>query len=202
MNKQYKYIALYRYFEELEKDYIKLTYEDIERIIGFKLPKSAYEYKQYWYPSETHIITQSWVENEWKITNVVLGAYVEFKRLNNKSNISKDTRVVKYKIEVYLAEELISSIVEEVTKLGACNVGAYDHIASYYQIEGCWRPLEHSTPVTGRKNCVNYGKEYKLELRCDEMNIDTVLKKIIEIHPYEQPLINVIRLDNHRFDFL
>ncbi|WDV44066.1 divalent cation tolerance protein CutA [Clostridiaceae bacterium M8S5] len=199
MNKQYKYIELYRYFKELDADYIKMTYDDIEKIIGFQLPKSAYEYKPYWHPSETHTITRSWQENNWKMINVVLGEYIEFKK-SDKCEL--DFNKVVYKIEVYLSKDIINNVVDQVTKLGACSVGAYDHIASYYEIEGCWRPLDNSSPFSGKKNQINYGKEYKLELRCNEKCIDKVLKKIVEIHPYEQPLINVIRLENHRLSFL
>jgi len=104
-----------------------------------------------------------------------------------------------YKLEIYLPKDIIPTILEAVTKLGACRVGDYDHVASYYEIEGCWRPLEASEPLTGEKNTVNYGKEYKLEIRCEETYVKSVLQKIRELHPYEEALINVIRLDNDRF---
>jgi len=113
--------------------------------------------------------------------------------------MEKETIVV-YKIEIYLSKDLIGQMLEEVTKLGACRVGNYDHVASYYEIEGCWRPLDDSIPVTGDKNVVNYGKEYKLEIRCEELYIRDVLKKIREVHPYDEALINVIRLENHNFE--
>lgn len=97
-------------------------------------------------------------------------------------------------------KELINQMLEEVTKLGACKVGNYDHVASYYEIKGCWRPLDGSTPVTGDQNIVNYGKEYKLEIRCEEQYVREVLKRIREIHPYDEALINVLKLENHNFE--
>ena len=105
-----------------------------------------------------------------------------------------------YKLEVYLSKELIPMMLEDVTKLGACKVNNYDHVASYYEIEGCWRPLDDSSPETGEKNIVNYGKEYKLEFRCEEPYVRGVLSKIREIHPYDEALINVIKLENHIFE--
>jgi len=107
--------------------------------------------------------------------------------------------LIQYKIEVYLPKEEIENIISAASKLGACKIGNYDHVASYYQIEGCWRPLEESSPVTGEKNEVNFGSEYKLELRCEETHIRKVINKIREIHPYEEALINIIRLENHLF---
>jgi hypothetical protein len=76
----YKYDLLMNYFEKLKVDKVILTYDEIEKIIGFKLPKSAYQYTAYWGVSKTHTITRSWVENGWKKTDLKLGEYVEFTR--------------------------------------------------------------------------------------------------------------------------
>lgn len=196
MTRTYKYQALYSYFEQMNLNYVKLTYQEIENILGFKLPDSAYEYIAYWHPSKTHTICRSWVENGFKMVHVSLENYVEFERIEAvKSSLPK-----VYKIEVYLSKDLIPKIIEETTRLGAGKVGGYDHVASYYEIEGCWRPLGESPPFTGEKNQVNYGKEYKLELRCEEIYVRNVLKRIREIHPYEEALINVIRLENYKFE--
>lgn len=196
MSKEYKYLELMQFFSQQEKRYIKLSYDEIEKIIGFKLPESSYTYSAYWHPSETHTICKSWTENNYKMIHVSLGKYVEFEKIK----ISNNSLSVTYKIEVYLAKFLIPKIIEEVTILGAGRVGNYDHVASYYEIEGCWRPLSDSTPFSGDKNQVNYGKEYKLEIRCEEKYIKKVLKKIREIHPYDEALINVIKLENHKFE--
>jgi len=55
----YKYELLMKYFEDLKEDKVILTYDKIEEIVGFKLPKSAYQYSAYWGVSETHTITRS-----------------------------------------------------------------------------------------------------------------------------------------------
>ncbi len=194
--KSYKYQDLQNFFSKSNESYLKLTFQEIESIIGFKLPESAYKYEAYWYPSETHTICKSWTENGWKVISVKIGEYIEFQN----TELNFDSKIVQYKIEVYLSEDLIDDMITEATKLGACKIGDYDHIASYYEIKGCWRPLENSQPFTGEKNIVNYGSEYKLELRCEEKNVKSVLKRIREIHPYEEALVNVIRLENHLFE--
>ncbi|MTK13320.1 MAG: hypothetical protein F8N39_14915 [Clostridiaceae bacterium] len=76
----YKYELLMKYFESLHGNKVILTYDELEKIIGFKLPKSAYQYNAYWRESKTHTITRSWIENRWKITELKLGKYVEFTR--------------------------------------------------------------------------------------------------------------------------
>ncbi|MBI9011023.1 MAG: cytochrome C biogenesis protein [Clostridiales bacterium] len=109
-------------------------------------------------------------------------------------------QTIYYKLELYLSKDLIPEMIELATSLGACEYDRYDHVASYYEIEGCWRPSERSNPVTGEKNTVNYGKEYKLELRCKEQYVKAVLGALRKKHPYEEAVIHVIRLDNHLFE--
>jgi len=108
--------------------------------------------------------------------------------------------VKEYKIEVLLPKEYIEPILKAVSVLGACKVGNYDHVATFYEIEGCWKPGSESSPVTGVKNEVNYGKEYKLEFRCEESKVKDVVSEINRIHPYDEVLINVIELVNYKFD--
>lgn len=74
----YKYELLMKYFKKLDSNKVLLTYDDIEKIIGFKLPKSAYQYNAYWGASKTHTITRSWIENGWKVTELKVGKFVEF----------------------------------------------------------------------------------------------------------------------------
>jgi len=78
----YKYELLMKYFENLKEEKVILTYDNIENIIGFKLPKSAYQYSAYWVVSDTHTITRSWLENGWKKTGLKLGKYVEFTKVD------------------------------------------------------------------------------------------------------------------------
>lgn len=105
-----------------------------------------------------------------------------------------------YKFEVFLPEEYIEAVLDKAAQLGACRVGDYEHVASYYEVKGSWKPNENSKPVNGVKNEINYGSEYKLEFRCPEDKVREVLQSIRKVHPYEEALINVIRLDNDLFE--
>ena len=107
---------------------------------------------------------------------------------------------VYYKLEIYLSKALIPEMIEIANSIGACSYDQYDHVAACYEIEGCFRPLEDAKPVTGTKNTINYGKEYKLEIRCKEEYVKEVLKSLRDKHPYEEAVIHVIRLDNHLFE--
>ena len=102
-----------------------------------------------------------------------------------------------FKIEIYTPEKYIHEIIEEANELGACKVGDYDYVSSYYEINGSFRPLEGSDPYSGEKDKINLLKEYKIEIRCEEKKLKKVVNKIKEIHPYEEPVINIIKLYNY-----
>ena len=52
MPKGDKFIALTAYLEKCGKDEIKMSFSEIERIIGFRLSDSAYTYPAQWSNSE------------------------------------------------------------------------------------------------------------------------------------------------------
>ena len=75
-----KYIGLYNFFIVSENDTEILSYQEIEKIIGDKLPKSAYEYSAWLQYSKTHTATLSWINAGWTIEKLELGKQVTFKK--------------------------------------------------------------------------------------------------------------------------
>jgi len=77
-----KYSGLEEYLKH--KVEIILTYAEIEKIIGDKLPPSAYTDRTWWgnttNPSRTH--AQSWLNSGWKIKSVELGNKITLIRLH------------------------------------------------------------------------------------------------------------------------
>ncbi len=104
-----------------------------------------------------------------------------------------------YKIEVFIPEEHTEALRKAVNEAGACKVGNYDNVFSYSTIKGFWRPLPGSSPVTGEKDKINFGSEVKTEFLCPEENIEKVLSAIMNVHPYEEPVVNIIQTANHIF---
>jgi len=111
----------------------------------------------------------------------------------------KSMGVEEFKLEIYVPEEYIVSLRNALNKVGACKVGDYDNVVSITKVRGYWRPLENSTPFNGEKNEVNEGTECKIEIRCKNQYVEEALRVIKEIHPYEEPLINVIPIMNSYF---
>ena len=61
MPKGDKFIALTAYLEKCGKDKIKMTFSEIEKIIGFKLSDSAYTYPAQWANSESQSFAFGWL---------------------------------------------------------------------------------------------------------------------------------------------
>jgi hypothetical protein len=53
----------------------RLSFAEIERILGFKLPKSAYEHEAWWANNATgHSHARAWLDAGWRTENVDLAA--------------------------------------------------------------------------------------------------------------------------------
>ncbi|MGE6261133.1 cytochrome C biogenesis protein [Heyndrickxia sporothermodurans] len=100
------------------------------------------------------------------------------------------------KIEVLLPEEYINKLREELNNSGFLTVGNYDNVVSYSFVHGYWRPLHESTPFSGKKGEISFGTECKMEFRCSYTNVHEVKDIIHKLHPYEEPIINVMPLLN------
>lgn len=103
------------------------------------------------------------------------------------------------KLEVYLPRTFVEPIWEALHEIGAGVVGNYDHVVSFAPVEGAWRAKENANPYAGTAGDLSYGNEYKLEIRCPYNQVKKAIKIIRELHPYEEPLINVLPLLNNLF---
>jgi hypothetical protein len=86
-----------------------------------------------------------------------------------------------------------------LAKIGVGRIGNYDHCMAMYLVQGSFRPLEGANPFEGKVGEINEGTEYKMEINCKRKLIEEAIKIIKSVHPYEEPLINVIPLANHLF---
>jgi hypothetical protein len=104
------------------------------------------------------------------------------------------------KIEIYVPEEYVIKLRDGLNSINACRVGNYDNCISIVNVRGYWRPLEGSNPFNGEVGEICEGNECKVEVRCKSEYIKDALKVIRKIHPYEEPVINVIPIINDLFE--
>jgi len=82
--KKPKYEPLKKYFESLNDKKVKLTYEEIENIIGGKLPTSSYKYSIFW-SNGGQYQDYAWLEAGWIVKKVVLSKYIIFEKLDESN---------------------------------------------------------------------------------------------------------------------
>ncbi len=89
---------------------------------------------------------------------------------------------------------------DEVRKVlgdaGAGIIGNYSYCSITESCIGSFKGNDNSNPYIGEKNKLQYVTEEKIEVQCDINIVQEVLRKVREIHPYEEPAIDIIPLIN------
>lgn len=104
------------------------------------------------------------------------------------------------KIEVYVPEEYIEKLREELNKANACRIGNYDNCVAVINVRGYWRPLEGSRPFLGQVGEMCQAHECKVEVKCRREYVKSAIKAIKSIHPYDEPSFNIMPLINDMFE--
>ncbi len=104
------------------------------------------------------------------------------------------------KLEIFTPQEYVLPLRDALAKVGAGVIGNYDHCVALYPIQGYYRPLAGADPFEGKVGEISEDTEYKVEVNCKRELMQAALEAIRSVHPYEEPLINIIPLANHLFE--
>ena len=103
------------------------------------------------------------------------------------------------KLEIFVPQEYALKIRDELAKIGVGRVGSYDHCLAISSVQGYYRPLPGADPFEGQIGKISETAEFKIEVNCERALVNEAMKVIRSVHPYEEPLVNVIPLANHLF---
>src|SRR5262245_19553001 len=103
------------------------------------------------------------------------------------------------KLEIFVPQEHALKILDELGRIGVGVIGNYDHCGALIPVRGFFRPLPGSNPFEGEEGKISEVAEYKLEVNCKRKLVKEAIQVIKSVHPYEEPLINIIPLANHLF---
>ena len=98
------------------------------------------------------------------------------------------------KLEIFLPEGCLPALQQALERVDAGHIGKYDCCLSYSRVTGCWRPREGTHPYLGSLGQVCAAPELKVEVTCLTQKVEETVAAVKEIHPYEEPVINVIPL--------
>ena len=99
-----------------------------------------------------------------------------------------------FKLEIFIPESHFTELREALQSVDAGHIGNYDCCLSFSKVIGTWRPLAGTDPFIGRENEISEEEELKVEVTVTEQRLDETIKAIKAVHPYEEPVINVIEL--------
>ena len=102
--------------------------------------------------------------------------------------------VKKVKIIVTVPVENSKEVRSAICDEGAGIIGNYTDCTIFTKCIGTFKPLDNANPYIGENNKLEFVEEEKLEARCDINIVKRVLKKLREVHPYEEPAIDIIPL--------
>lgn len=82
-----KYSPLYHSLRMKDEDSIELSIEQIESILGFKLPASAFKHRAWWSNDITHSQAKAWLYADWEVDQVSLTS-ITFRKIDNKGEMN------------------------------------------------------------------------------------------------------------------
>ena len=98
------------------------------------------------------------------------------------------------KLEIFLPASHLPALQRALQEVDAGHIGRYDCCLSYAPVTGCWRPLEGAAPYLGSVGEISSGPELKVEVTCRTEQVERTVEAVKRVHPYEEPVINVIPL--------
>ena len=98
------------------------------------------------------------------------------------------------KLEIFIPQTHFRQLQKALQEVDAGPIGNYDSCLSYAPVTGTWRPLDGTKPFKGQQNVISEEPEYKVEVTIKADNLKQSIQAIKKVHPYEEPVINVIPL--------
>ncbi len=102
----------------------------------------------------------------------------------------------RVKVFVTVPQESVEDIRNAVCEAGAGIIGNYSYCTTSTKSIGTFKPNDDAKPYIGNNNNLEFVEEEKLEFVCDIDKVKKVISKLKEVHPYEEPAIDIIPLLN------
>lgn len=102
--------------------------------------------------------------------------------------------IKRVKIFVTIPIENVEEVRKTICEAGAGIIGEYSYCTTSTKSIGTFIPNENANPHIGERNKLEFVEEEKLEVVCDVNLVKNVILKLRDIHPYEEPAIDIIPL--------
>ena len=99
-----------------------------------------------------------------------------------------------YKTETFIPKDSLQDIRHALLNVDAGHIGNYRGCLSYYLVTGVWYSDEGANPTIGQQGEWSEEPEFKVEVNVEDSNVDRTVEAIRKAHPYEEPVINILKL--------
>ena len=103
------------------------------------------------------------------------------------------------KLEIFVPQDHAMKLADALSTIGVGVIGNYDHCVALTAVRGFFRPMEGANPFEGEVGTISEVVEYRVAVNCKRELVNQAIETIRSVHPYEEPLINIIPLANHLF---
>lgn len=105
-----------------------------------------------------------------------------------------------FKFIVFVPEGYQTIVREAMGEAGAGWIGAYSHCTFMTEGMGSFKPLAGANPFIGKPGQLEEVHEYRVESIVPESKISGLVKKVLEVHPYEEVAYDIYPLVNSDSD--
>jgi len=103
-------------------------------------------------------------------------------------------KINRVKIFVIVPVENVDGVRNAMCDAGAGIIGNYTYCTTSTKSIGTFIPNDDANPYIGEQNKMEFVNEEKLEVICDVEKVKNVITKLREVHPYEEPAIDIVPL--------
>lgn len=101
-----------------------------------------------------------------------------------------------FKLVVFVPKSHIENVHKALCDGGAGHIGNYSHCTFMSEGIGTFKALDGANPFIGEVGEMEQVSEYKLETIVSDKNLKTVIKEMVQAHPYEEVAYDVVPLSN------
>ncbi len=104
-----------------------------------------------------------------------------------------------YLLITFIPESESEKVIDAIFSSGAGKFSKYDRAGFTCKGVGRFRPNENANPYIGEIGKDEFVDEIRFETIVKDQDIDNVLRSLKKAHPYEQPAVYVIKMDDKSF---
>ena len=97
----------------------------------------------------------------------------------------------KKKLIVFVPDNFTDKLTKALSRAGAGSIGNYSMCSFRTNGVGTFLPGKKADPFSGSKNKLSFENEVKLEMECDDYDLNHILNSLLKYHPYEEVVYEI-----------